>query len=54
MDDGDRGQNITEKLRAWAVDIQLKSPRESGQSLRQCIDCGEAIHEARRRAQPGC
>jgi phage/conjugal plasmid C-4 type zinc finger TraR family protein len=54
MDDGDRGQRITEKLRAWAVDMQLQRPRERGQSLRQCIDCGEAIEEARRKAQPGC
>jgi len=54
MDDGDRGQRITEKLRAWAVDVQLERSRPSGESLRQCIDCGEAIEEARRQAQPGC
>jgi phage/conjugal plasmid C-4 type zinc finger TraR family protein len=54
MDDGDRGQRITEKLRAWAVDMQLQRPRENHESLRQCIECGEAIEEARRKAQPGC
>ena len=54
MDDGDRAQRITDKLRAWAVDVQLQRPRDSGESMKQCLDCGEEIQEARRKAQPGC
>jgi phage/conjugal plasmid C-4 type zinc finger TraR family protein len=54
MDEGDRGQRITERLRAWAVDLHLQRPKKDYQSLRQCIDCGETIAEARRKAQPGC
>jgi phage/conjugal plasmid C-4 type zinc finger TraR family protein len=54
MDDGDRGQHITEKLRAWALSRQLQRGRQSDGSFRQCVDCGEAIDEARRKAQSGC
>jgi phage/conjugal plasmid C-4 type zinc finger TraR family protein len=54
MDDADRAQRITEKLRAWAVDLQLRRQKSEGKSLQYCMDCGEEITEQRRRAQPGC
>lgn len=52
-DEIDRAQEINEQLLGDALaQQQRRMPR--GESLAECVDCGEPIPEARRKAMPGC
>ncbi|MCG8643230.1 MAG: TraR/DksA C4-type zinc finger protein [Desulfobacterales bacterium] len=53
MDDCDLGRMNAALFLDLALD-RARQGQSSGQSLAECVDCGEAIPEKRRRAVPGC
>lgn len=53
MDDCDLGSMVEGFFRRRAID-RARGRNSSRVSRAECIDCGEEIPEARRRAQPGC
>ncbi|MDR3631729.1 MAG: TraR/DksA C4-type zinc finger protein [Desulfocapsaceae bacterium] len=52
-DQFDRAQELDARYRRQALDAH-RSRRPQGESRTHCLDCGEAIPEARRLAVPGC
>lgn len=55
MDVCDKASDYAALLNSNALANQLAKGRAfSGESLFECVDCGEEIPEGRRKAVPGC
>lgn len=54
MDIFDRAQEADAEFRRQALERQRKAGAMRGESLKECIDCGEEIPATRRLASPGC
>ena len=54
MDFFDRASAQEAKFLRQALEIQKEKSRDKGESMTECIDCGDPIPEARRKAAPGC
>lgn len=54
MDDIDRAQELDAQFREQALSLQARVAAFARESRLTCIDCGEAIPEARRAFLPGC
>lgn len=53
-DEMDRVQGINEDFQKFALDQNQRSREPDIYTGINCIDCGEEIPEARRKASPGC
>ena len=55
MDECDMAEPEIAVFRKAAIARRLKlQKKENQESLKECVDCGEKIPEARRKAMPGC
>ncbi len=54
MDKYDKAQETAAKLNQQALDMQLAVNKQTGPSRETCLECGEPIPAARRKASPGC
>ena len=53
-DQFDLAQELDARYRAQAIEDQARRSAVGGITRSHCIDCGDEIPEARRRARPGC
>ena len=53
-DQFDRAQDLDTYYREQALSLHRRQAPKGTDSARRCLECGEEIPEARRRAQPGC
>ena len=55
-DEIDRAQEANDLFQSDALAAHQRRAQQArpGQGLDECVDCGEPIPEARRRAVPGC
>ncbi|GAB6191138.1 TraR/DksA C4-type zinc finger protein [Desulfocastanea catecholica] len=53
-DQFDRAQELDARYRQQALADQARRSARSEVTRTHCLDCGDAIPEARRKARPGC
>lgn len=54
MDECDRASAYAERFNKKALEKVLEKGLPCGESLFECVDCGDEIPEGRRKAMPGC
>lgn len=54
MDQFDQAQELDARYRQEAIDRHRRQSEQHKVSRENCIDCGDPIGEARKRAMPGC
>lgn len=53
-DDGDRSSEDEILFTRVSLANQAARAQKTGESLRECLECGDEIPEGRRLAEPGC